>query len=224
MTTHAAPYCTTGDVYLMRLFMMDPNEVDFQAGDTPSPATVTFWVNQIASRIDAAYHSAGYVVPFESFGTETWPTWQTTFLRHFNAVGVAALIGGDASHPRVTEFVQGERGTRSFYESEWTTLIEGVIAIGQGRVRESMVAIRAEVYAGSPAQVVLREPMPPLVAFTETYSDPRKFDNLREYTRRHDYYAQAMNLYNEPTVSNEASWDFLWLLRYRMGMNAAVIS
>jgi hypothetical protein len=212
----SAPYCTTGDVYLMRLFMQNVDSDDFRTDGIPRKSVVSGWVDDVASQIDMAYSSAGYTIPFTAITGETWPTHQTTFLKYFNAVGVASLIGGDASMPSVVEFVRGERVERSFYEAEWMRLMGGVRALAN-RQPDTTVLIRAANRAGSAADYLLSDVSPPLMDFLEGYDDPTKWDRLRDFTNRSRYHSEALLEYNEPSWANSGSMEYLYYIHLRQG-------
>lgn len=213
-----APYCTSSDVYLMTIWAQNPAASDFSESTKPRKSVVEYWITQIASQIDMAYASVGYSVPFTAMTGEDWPTHQTTFLKYFNAIGVASMTGGDASSPPVINFVQGRRIERSFYEIEWMRLYEGVQGIGRKAV-DNLVLLRAATRAGSSADHMLTDAMPPLSDWLQGYTDPTKFDTLRDFTNRMQRWFSA-EIYEQgldPSWENRYTPDHLYLLQYRLG-------
>jgi len=220
MTTVSAPYCRSGDVYLMRVYAHDPNATDYTEEGAPRKTVVKFWIDQIASQIDMAYSSVGYDIPLTNRSGEPWPTFQTTFLQYFNAIGVAAMTGADASAPPVVQFIAGRRVERSFFEYEWMRLIDGTKAIGTSEI-DNIVLVRATTRVGSRADFALTDPMPPLSDYLEGYNDPTQYDKLREFTMRHQYYNEQANLYNQPSPANAGSLNYMYLLHQRLGLTYA---
>ena len=212
----SAPYCTTGDVYLMTLFSNDPSGTDFGDGGIIRKDLVTYWVAQIASQIDMLYSSVGYEIPLTAMTGESWPDYQTNFLKYFNAVGAAAFTHGSPSTPPMIAFVGGQRVERSFYEVEWRRLIEDVRKIGM-RVPDTTCLIRADTRVGSPADYMLSEGRPPLTDFLEGYNDPTKWDFLRDFTNRHKNYMNYVNEFNLPSAETEGSIEWLWYWHKQMG-------
>ena len=215
----SAPYCDSGDVYLMTIFAQNKAASDFTESTQPRKTIVEYWIDHIASQIDMAYASVGYDIPFAAITGEDWPTHQTTFLKYFNSVGVASMTSGAASSPPVVNFIQGRRVERSFYEVEWSRLIEGVKALGQ-KVVENLVLLRASTRAGSSADHMLTDSMPPLSDFLQGYTDPTLFDTLRDFTNRMQtwYTAEVYEQGMEPSWENRYSPDHLYLLQYRLGL------
>lgn len=211
-----APYCDSGDVYLMRAYMRDPGATDFPVDGVPNRTLVDYWVTQCASRIDMKYASIGYEIPLTARSGETWPTHQTNFLKYFNAIGVAAMIGGDATTPPVIAFVGGRRVERSFYEYEWMQLMAGFEQIKGHQVGD--VLVRASTRAGTPADYMLTDASPPLTDFLEGYDDPTRWDSLRDFTKRHKYYVDKLLENNKPSTTVPASWEWLYMLHYRLGL------
>lgn len=212
----SAPYCTSSDVYLMRIYAHDPGSTDYTEEGTPRKTVVEYWITQMASQIDMAYASAGYEIPFTARSGEDWPTFQTTFLKYFNAVGVASMTGADASSPPIVQIIQGRRVERSFFEVEWSRMIGGTQGIARNE-RDNTVLLRAAARVGTPADYMLGDVSPPLMDHLEGYDDPTKYDLLRDFTRRNQNYFNAMNLNNQPTSINAGSLDYLYLLHKRMG-------
>ena len=212
----SAPYCTSSDVYLMRIYAHDPGSTDYTEEGTPRKTIIEYWITQMASQIDMAYASAGYEIPFTAISGEDWPTFQTTFLKYFNAVGVASMTGASASSPPVVQIIQGQRVERSFFEVEWSRLVGGAQGIARHE-RDNTVLVRAAARVGTPADYMLSDAAPPLTDYLEGYNDPTRHDLLRDFTMRHQNYFAAANLYNQPTALNAASLDYLSLLHQRMG-------
>lgn len=211
----SAPYCTSGDVYLMRLYLQDPERTDFAPDAVPRPSVVETWIANIASQIDMQYAASGYEIPLTEISGEDWPTHQTTFLKYFNAVGVAALMGGDSSTPPIVQFVGGRRTDRSFYEYEWMRLISAIQELRQHNRTEAL--LRASTLVGTPADYLLSDPGPPLTDWLEGYDDPTAHDTLRTFTKRHQLYSESLTRYDQPTIGNEGSLDYLYLLHWRLG-------
>lgn len=215
----SAPYCTSSDVYFMRAYAMDPAASDFPVAGTPRKSVVEYWIDQMASRIDMLYASVGYEIPLAAITGETWPTHQTTFLQYLNAIGVASIIGGNASTPPVVSFVGGRRESRSFYEHEWMQLMEDIRTIKDRNPGSTL--IRAATLSGTGADYLLTEAMPPLTDWLEGYTDPTHFDTLRTFTKRWQGYMTAINQDNLPSAINTGSIDYLYVLHNRLGYTYA---
>lgn len=211
-----APYCTSGDVYLMRHYVEDPGMSDYNLEGPPRKDVVEYWISQIASQIDMAYASVGYEIPLSAISGEDWPAHQTTFLKYFNAIGVASIIGGDASMPPVVQFVNGRRVSRSFYEYEWTRMVEG--ARGIARYQPSDTLIRAATRVGTAADKLLGDAYAPMTDYLEGYVDPTAMDTLRNFTNRWQGYMEMQTEYNLPSATNRDSIDYLYYLHNRLGL------
>ena len=219
MAAPSAPYCTSSDVYVMRHLMIDPSRTDYTSQDTPPKTTIETWIEQIAAQIDMMYSVAGYTVPFEEESSGSWPSYQTTFLKYFNAVGVAAMLGSDANTPTVTEFIRGMRVDQSMYLREWNRLSQGVMGLVRGEIDGAVVLRGASVRCGSPAEKATSSPTPPLMDIIMGYYDPTRADMLRDFTKRYQTYWQNLNLYNQPSMSNAWSIEYLLLLKDRLGID-----
>lgn len=214
----SAPYCSTGDVYLLSLYAHDIAKTDFDAETKIKPAVVTTWISQVASQIDAAYSAAGYEIPLTAISGEDWPAWQTTFLKYFNAIGVASILGGNSTTPPPVLFIGGKRATnRSFYEAEWMRLIDDFQVMRDGG-RPQYVLIRASTRVGTLADRMLTDPSPPLSNFLEGYVDPGDFDYLRDFTKRYEHFMDYMTDGNPPTWDNRDSLHFMALTHTRLGL------
>jgi hypothetical protein len=217
MADATAPYCESSDV---KALMMMHNQVagaDFPAsGVPPIKSGVESLINMVASRIDMAYASVGYVIPFTAISGETWSDHQTSFLQYFNAMGVAAMFVGTPDTPQIAAMRPG-RFNQSQYQMEWNGLINGVKAIGKRNLQDAMVLVRAQTRTGSPAEWMLAEPYPPLSNFLEGYYDPMRTDMLREFVDRWRTYYSYMKSLEVPVSSDPTSVHWLYWWHYRLG-------
>lgn len=211
MADATAPYCTTANVKALLPFLDKIGSATFSATVPPTDPQVTFWVNQAASRIDQAYASAGYVIPFSAIAGETWPTHQTSFLTYFNAVGVAAMLASPASSPQIAD-MRSSRRDRSQYGQEWDDLLNGVKAIARRQEGETLTLLRAQARTGSAAEYMLATPYPPLSDFLEGYRNPMDTDLMREFTERYrKYYRYVKSLEVSPDVDPlSVEWLYWW--------------
>jgi hypothetical protein len=210
-----APYCSTPHVYVLRVYIEGVGKEDF---NDDLRRAVEQWIGQIAARMDAAYYGAGYAIPFETVSGETWPDWQTFFLQYMNAVGVASMLGADASQTQIYNLAAGERSSRSRHQIEWETLIGGI----EEKVTQKRIAapslVSAATRSGSNAEYLLSSPTPPLMSSLLGYNNPRMTDNLREMTWRQIFYSEEITKGNPPDASNPYSLDFLSELKTELGL------
>lgn len=213
----SAPYCLSADVRAMLLFLGTIGSADFPtSGTAPIKSQVETLINQIASRIDMAYASVGYSIPFAAISGETWGSFQTSFLGYFNAIGVAALFATPANAPRVAD-MRARGGSGNRYLDEWEALIGSVRAIGRREEGEALVLLRASTRVGSAAEYLLSTPYPPLSDYLEGYRDPTLSDGLRDFTNRYREYHHYNRSQEESFASNPTSPEWLGWWHYRMG-------
>lgn len=217
MADATAPYCTSTDVRVLLIFISQIGATDFPTtGIPPVRGDISTMISQAASRIDQAYASVGYVVPFSAISGETWPSYQDGFLSYFNAIGVAAMFASPASSPQIAD-MRASRRDRSQYGSEWDDLLEGIKAIGRREEGSATSLIRAQTRIGSSAEWMLATPYPPLSDFLEGYRDPESTDLMREFTDRYrTYYAYVKSLELSPEV-DPLSPEHLYWWHYRLG-------
>lgn len=213
-----SPYCATTHVYVLRIYQQDMGEEDFQDNGDPPRSAVEQWIRQIAARMDQAFASAGYILPFEAISGETWPEYQTFFLQFMNAAGVASMLGKDAAQTQIYNLAAGERASRSRHQIEWESMINGVEQkIAEKRLR-SVSLIRAATRSGSNAEWLLSAPAPPLLPSVQGYRDPAMTDDLREFTLRKIYYIEEITSGNPPDPSNPYSPDYMSGLKAELGL------
>jgi len=213
-----APYCSTSQVYVLRIYLDNTGAEDFKDEGDPPRWAIEQFIQQISARMDAAYYSAGYAIPFEVVGSESWPEWQTFFLQYMNAVGVASMLGGDAAQTQIYNLAAGERASRSRHQIEWETLIGGIEEkVAQKRLAAPSL-IRAATRSGSHAEHLLSSPTPPLLSSLLGYHNPAMTDNLREMTWREIFYNEAKTEGNPPDPGNPYSPDFLSGLKAELGL------
>jgi hypothetical protein len=212
-----APYCVSSDVKSLLLFIGDVGATDFpSSGIPPFDTHIDTMIDMAASRIDMAYHSVGYTIPFEARSGETWNSHQTSFLQYFNAIGVAAMFASPADSPQIAA-MRSSKLERSQYGQEWDDLLNGVKAIGRRDASEAIALLRAAARAGSPADYMLSAVRPPLSSLLEGYHDPRKTDLLRDFTNRYRQYFKYMKSQKLPVSSDPTSVHWLYWWHYRLG-------
>jgi hypothetical protein len=214
-----APYCDPQDIYQLRILMDDPSLPDFRPDGSPPKSKVDGLINIVASRIDQAYASVGYYIPFEeiSSSSDPWSSSQTVFLSYFNSIGVAAMLGGNVSTPRISGPADRREGGGNWFQEEWRSLIGDIIGIGERR-ENILGLLRARARAGSPASDMLSRKYPILSDALEGYRDPTKSDLMRDFTNRYrEYFAYNKSLqsgiYEDATTPE---WMSYW--HYRMGL------
>ncbi len=212
-----APYCLSTDVHDFMLFQGVVGLSDFPStGTPPVRKDITALVAKVASRIDMAYASVGYYVPFEVYSAETWPTHQTAFLGYLNAIGVAALFAVPANSPQIAGMRTGSRRGSGFLE-EWTTLIDAIKAIGRRDESGAQSLMRAKCRAGTGANWMLGSPYPPLSDFLEGYRDPTRDDMLRDFTLRYKAFFAYNQGLQQPIGSDPTTPEWMSWWHYRHG-------
>lgn len=207
-----SPYCTSQEVAYFTAFMRGQAASDYDAASQPSKTVVDFVINTIASKIDNAYASVGYYIPFENKSGESWPSYQTEFLKYFNVVGVAMMMGGNVPSPPAIGPGRS-RSKGSIFADEWSELIAQVKAIGdhQNFNMVTTALLRARVRPSTGADWRLSSVAGPTSDFLEGYYDPTRFDMLRDYTRRmRDFYKDMQYVAPE-------SPDYMWIVHDRLG-------
>lgn len=216
-----APYCESQDVYSLRVLMDDPSSPDFRSGGVPNKGKVDLLVSTVASRIDMAYASVGYYIPFERISaSDPWTSSQTVFLSYFNAVGVAASLGSKGTAPRIAAPNMRREGTGNWFHDEWNALIQDVRGIGERR-ENILGLLRARTRAGTPASDLLARKYPILSDALEGYRDPSRDDLLRNFTKRYrEFYAYNRSLQSQIDQDPDTPrWMSYW--HYRMGLTYA---
>ena len=218
MTAPTAPYCESDDVKDFLLFLGTIGASNFPVeGMPPFRKDIEALVTKVASRIDMAYASVGYYVPFEAKTGESWPDYQTTFLGYLNAIGVASLFSRPADSPQIADMRSGGRRGKQGTVDEWETLKMSIAAIGKRDESNAQALLRAKARPGTAADWMLSAAYPPLSDFIEGYRDPTRDDLLRKFTNR---YREFMH-YNESLIDspkvNPQSVEWLSLWHYNMG-------
>lgn len=165
----------------------------------------------IASRIDMAYMSVGYIIPFTVISGETWLSGQTDFLKYANVIGTAAYMGGNVASPPVT--APGRpRPSGSLYWEEWNKLIDEIKMVGEKSDRPTLALLRAQTRSGTGANWRLSTSQPMTTDFLEGFYDPTQYDMMHGFTERtKDFYQDMADLAPE-------SPDYLWLMHQRLGL------
>lgn len=116
------------------------------------------------------FASAGYKVPFIEISGETWPAHQTIYLRFLAAMGSHALIIGHAQNP-TRALKPGELASpfQELYNNEMARIFTPGRFPGEG---QSFIRLRAQAYAGTPAEWSLAIPKGPTTDFMENRHDP----------------------------------------------------
>jgi hypothetical protein len=211
MAAISAPYCGTTDVAFLLSFQRGGRGEDYKPTSSPSDSVVDFVIESVASRIDMAYSSVGYTVPFEAVTGTDWPTAQTNFLKYFNAVGAAAFLGGNVPSKPVTGPGRTRPG-QSLYRDEWTSLVGDVAKVGQKGVdSSSLVLLRAQTRSGTGAEWNLSIGRGMTTNFLEGYYDPSRYDMLHKYTLRMKAFYEDMD-----TKATESP-DYMWIAHNRLG-------
>lgn len=203
-----SPYCTTQDVHLLRFTQGDVSSTDMS---DPWKTKASGLVDLIASQIGMYYASVGYIVPFDEYGSESWPDHQTSFLKFLNALGVASLFGSDAQEPGIADL--GSRGNpKSWYQVQWDRFIQSIGAMRNGVRGESLAVLRADTRPGWPADKLLTDPRGILSDVVEGYPDPTRFDLLRQYTKRYRaYFVEKQGWFDPPSTDPyTVEWMSWW--------------
>lgn len=213
-----APYCDSQDVYQLRVLMDDPAQPDFRSDSSPRKLQVDGLISIVASRIDQAYASVGYYIPFQQISSsDPWTEAQTVYLSYFNMVGVAAMMGSKVSTPRMAGPSSRREGDRNWFHDEWGSLIADIVGIGK-RDESVLGLIRAKTRAGTPASDMLARKYGILSDVLEGYRDPTRSDLLRNFTKRYrEYFAYNRSL--QTGIRDDATtpdWMSYW--HYRMGL------
>lgn len=214
MADATAPYCTTADVAFFTTMTRGVKAQDFTPQSHPSEDVVSAIITSIASRIDMAYMSVGYQIPFTAITGETWPTAQTSFLLYLNTLGVVAYMGGNVASPPVTQPGRS-RSTGSLFYDDWNNLIEQVSIIGEKNNRPTQALLRAQTYSDTGAEWRLSVSQPATSDYLEGYYDPTKYDLLHAYTER------MQTFYKEMGELAPTSPDYLWIMHNRLGLTYA---
>jgi len=203
-----APYCDSAYVAFLLSFLRGGKGQDFSPVSSPTDSIIDTLVASVAGRIDIAYMSAGYRIPFAAKTGETWPTSQTQFLQHLNGVGTAAFMGGNVVGAPATGPGRS-RSSGSIYGDEWKRLINAITDLGKGVRSEAL--LRADTFNGTPAERLLSVPGPATTDFLEGYYDPTRYDLFHAFTTRmKDFYQDMSEIAPE-------SPDYLWLAHQNMG-------
>jgi hypothetical protein len=209
-----SPYCTADDVAFLLTMSRGGKPVEYGPNTVPTEELVDHLISVIAGKIDVAYMSAGYRVPFEDKSGETWPTAQTAFLKFFNEVGVAAYMGGNVAVPPVTAPGRPAVG-QSIYQQEWENLTTAVTNIAERDRRPTVALLRAETYPDTAAEWRLSVSQPATSDFLEGYYDPTRYDLFHAFTVRMKAWYQDKEL-----VSPESP-EYMWTLHNRLGYTYA---
>lgn len=193
MAPPAAPYCSTMNVALFLTMMRGGQPVDFGSNTIPSKDVVEQLIDSVASRIDMAYMSVGYRIPFEAKSGEAWPAAQTEFLKFLNTIGVAAYMGGNVATPPVTAPGRPQ-GSGSLYWDEWSGSLKDIALVGVFSGEPSRALLRANTYPNTGAEWRLSVSRPATTNFSEGYYDPTAYDLMRAFTDRTRAWYKAMLL------------------------------
>jgi len=172
MTAPTAPYCLSTDVAAL-VFQMINGASDFSTQTVPTKVSVSKFIGWVASEIDQAFASVGYVVPYQEISGETWPTSQTTMLELMNSFGAAGWVAGPVVKPAPA---MGRDSGRSdnFYTAAYKEFLRSIPVNGAG--------FRMSYRAGSKAEQFCRDPRGPTTDHLEGYLDPTRFQSVSEYT------------------------------------------
>ena len=166
MAPPVAPFCTSADVARLHTQLLHGGE-EFTSKTRPTKADVDAFIGLVSNQMLMRFRLAGYVVPFQELGTETWPTDQTEFLRLMCMLGTSGMIAG----PSVAN--PGVRGRENnIFKQEY---LENLDYIYNRQTRQAM-PWRATYYSLTPAEKAVGEAAIPL---TDWLSE--KFDPARHY-------------------------------------------
>ena len=202
MTAPTSPYgCESSHVAAFATIILR-KQTDFHA-DTPSTKTaVDAMIGMIASQVDMALQSAGYIMPIAEIEGETWPDHQTSWLRMIIAMGTAAFAVGHVLKPAPALSPSRPGSTGNLFQDLFNFEIK---KIWNPATQEASSRLRAQTYPMSPAQLAITNPVAPMTDWSEG-----KFD----YARHADFYdvADTMHRINVQLSSryNTFRWDHLY--------------
>lgn len=87
MTIPTAPYCDISDV--SDLFQAEDSFANHKYLTTTK---VNELINKVGHLINMKFAGLGYIVPFQTLSDESWPTYQTEYLKLLNVLGTVHLI------------------------------------------------------------------------------------------------------------------------------------
>jgi len=177
MTVPVSPYCSSAEVA-----MLFPNLIggatDFEDGLTSIPkSTVDLFIQLVSGRIDAALSQAGYYIPLAAISGETWPGFQTDFLKLMTMTGVAGML----SRPQSVNPIGGNQPDRNLFKEQFN---KDISSIFNPRTRKSTLSFRANYREGSAAEAVLSSLASPTTNDMAGYSDPTQNEGFASITRR----------------------------------------
>jgi hypothetical protein len=198
MSIPVAPYCGTDDVAALVPQLVD-HASDFSTSTVPTKVVVTKIIGWIAARIDRAFASVGFIVPYQDISGESWDDSQTTMLELMNSMGAAGMIVGPVVKPAPA---MGRDSGRSdnYYTASYKEFLQSIPMNGAG--------FRMNYRAGSKAEQICRDPRGPTTDHLEGYLDPTRFQTVEEYTNMLQVLRRTYNI-----DGTTQPWDHLQTAR-----------
>jgi hypothetical protein len=164
----------------------------------PPKATADQVITWVSSQIDMDFAAAGYKTPFVEITGETWLTAQTNFLALVTCLGTAAHLSGHFLKPAPAVAPGREGGSGNLFQDLFGRELR---KIWDGR--RTHLKWRADYYAGTPAEMAVKEPTGPVLDFMEGKFDPTRYEGFWDVT-------ETMRQVQMEIKDLELEWDYLY--------------
>jgi len=198
------PYATSTHVAIL-LKNLIQGISDFTEDTSIKKSYVETIISWVSAQIDMQLQSAGYVVPLAEISGETWPTSQTAYLTLVACTGAASYITGAVMKPAPAVGPGREGSAGNVYQAAFESALNKMYLNGK-----TSVAIRAQYYAGTPAENTLRLPSGPGLDYMEGMYDPTRYQGVWAITD------EIRNIQRQ-VLAADHPWDYLYTM-FNVGM------
>lgn len=194
-----SPYATSSMVAGL-LPNLTLGATDFSESTRPTRAEVLTIIGWVSAQIDGQFSQAGYRLPFQAITGEEWAAWQTTYVQMVTSLGSAAYVGGHVLKPAPASSASRGGSTGSVFQDLFNAELLKIFDL---RTQRTALRFRAAYYTGTPAELVLTEPLGPTTDFVEGYVDPQRHLGFHDMT---DQFRGIQKAVEDAGLS----WDYLY--------------